>query len=169
MSKLVGLVRELGHYPVKGEISMKCKSSPEFPSYGPYGKRGGIKAFLPLTLEYCRRHGGFDDVVAICGPLTQGTQESVTPTSEKLVDGFVYLIQSGKRYKIGATADLASRSKAIAVQMPDPTKTVHVIRTDDPFGIEGYWHRRFAEKRVGGEWFELSRDEVAAFRRRKTM
>lgn len=81
--------------------------------------------------------------------------------------GFVYLLRSGKRYKIGRTNATGRRLRELAIQLPERPDTLHVIETDDTEGIEQYWHRRFSDKRQGGEWFSLSSDDVGAFKRRR--
>ena len=96
------------------------------------------------------------------------TAESAASTDTRCEFGYVYLIKSGKFYKIGMTNSIGRRKYEINLQLPEVATTIHVIQTDDPAGIEAYWHNRFAAKRKNGEWFELDRADVAAFKRRKS-
>ena len=167
---LAGFIRELGHFPVPNELRMKNRRGEGFPNARTFQRIGSKQEILSKIVALLKPKREWADVVGICEPLIEPGVSYTAPGAESSSkEGYVYLIQSGRRYKIGATNDLATRSQAIAVQMPDPTNTVHVIRTDDPFGIEAYWHKRFADNRTNGEWFELNRTQVAAFKRRRTM
>lgn len=102
------------------------------------------------------------DVAQMLGPA-----EADAPKNASTKEGIVYLIKFGSHFKIGRSDELGRRVKQIRVALPEAAVLVHSIRTDDPAGIEAYWHRRFGDRRANGEWFKLSATDVAAFKRRK--
>lgn len=76
-------------------------------------------------------------------------------------DGYVYLIQSPSgHYKIGRTSDPKDRMKTFNVKLPFEVEFICVIPTEDMYFLEKQLHRQFAAKRVNGEWFALSADDV---------
>jgi hypothetical protein len=79
------------------------------------------------------------------------------------------MVKHGSRpeYKIGKTLNPVRREGELRVQLPEQLRPVHYIATDDPSGVEAYWHNRFAPKRKEGEWFALSAQDVAAFKKWK--
>jgi len=76
-------------------------------------------------------------------------------------------MRSGRHYKIGRTISVGARERQLAIKIPVPPTTIHHIETDDPIGVEAYWHRRFADKRGEGERFDLSAEDISAFKRWK--
>ncbi len=168
-ASIVDLTRRLGRYPTWRDWSIERRSNATFPSVETVRRFGGTDAVRTIVVEYCR---GRED----CTDVWQLIQDSVSVGArspvETLTDsGFVYLIKSGHQYKIGKTKRLGQRSRQFAIQLPHPHVVIHKIDTDDITGIESYWHRRFADKRLGtSEWFALSAADVRAFqKRRKSM
>jgi hypothetical protein len=128
----------------------------------------------PLVRQYAKEHPEYEDVLDIL-PSTQISSDGSSPDASAATtkEGYVYMISikvgREKRYKIGKAVLVERRRDQIAPHLPEKEELAHVINTDDAYGIEGYWHRRFAEKRTNGEWFALSREDIQAFKKRKFM
>lgn len=90
-------------------------------------------------------------------------QEDSNNTGKEIL-GAVYLFKHGKYYKIGKTNDTVRRGNELKIQLPENLDLIHEIKTDDPSGIEAYWHRRFEAKRMNGEWFDLNSADIKAFK-----
>lgn len=171
LEKLTAFIRELGHFPVGNELKIKKRSDSQFPSANVFSRLGSRTQILSKVISHCKIMGGFDDVIAICEPLVNPMQTEKDNSRDEFEVGFVYLLKSGKHYKIGRSNAAGRRERELQIQLPEAANHVHVIRTDDPVGIEAYWHNRFAAKRVRkeAEWFNLDSSDVKTFRRRTFM
>ena len=168
IEKLAVFAKELGHFPVATELRMKARNDKSFPDQTTFQRGIGSKEqMVAKVADYCRSHEGFEAVLTILPKPNDVQIDNDSDAPEDL--GFVYLLKSGRFYKIGKSNACGRRERELAIQLPEKASIVHQIRTDDPLGIEGYWHRRFAAKRKNGEWFDLSASDVKAMRRRKFM
>lgn len=178
MERVISLIREISlnkeikKFPVQADFRMKSHNTKGFPCYKSFRRLGEKPAIAQKILNYCKDNPEYQDVIEICkGVLTQSQERKKEVDSEEAEPqfGFVYLMKSGRYYKIGRSDYVERRKYEIGIKLPEEPEIIHKIKTDDPGGIEAYWHKKFNDKRKGGEWFDLSSSDVKAFRRRKFM
>ena len=170
LSKYAEVCRYFGHVPSSGELRMYSRETVGFLSHNTFSKHFGRKEELIKALRHwAEKTKGNEDLLALLPEPTgsEGHAESPKPVNERPKEGYVYLLKSGNHYKIGRSDEIERRVKQITISLPEKVELIHTIRTDDPPGIEAYWHRRFAERRARGEWFKLTPSDVRAFKRRK--
>lgn len=92
------------------------------------------------------------------------TKRSIVPASRIPKPGYIYLLRAvspQSHYKIGLSKNPASRISHLGVTLPFPIEPTHQFPTNDMFAAESRLHQQYADKRVNGEWFELSGQDVA--------
>lgn len=168
--KMVLVIRKLGRYPTINEMRIEQVGNPDFP-YNAIKKRKW--EFVRDLVRYCAKKPGHDDILEICQPILEKLDEKekddVTNNSSSSV-GQVYLYKRGKHYKIGHSKDPVRRGKEIGLESPDILRLIHSFKTDDPSGVEAYWHKRFENKRwKETEFFSLNSQDIKAFKRWKKL
>ncbi len=169
LEKYAKLAQKLRSLPTNTDLRHQKSVGADIPNSKTYEVRFGSKLKLVSRLaDYCGGRIQFADVYDLCASYLSKSSDAVPV--EALPDaqmGYVYLFRMGKYCKIGVTSDLLRRGREIKTLLPEKCEVIHSFRTDDPTGIEAYWHRRFENKRREGEWFELTAKDVAAFKRRR--
>jgi hypothetical protein len=167
IEKVIGLMRKLGKFPTFREIKVEKSNDPEFPSNSAFSRLGSKEQLATKITEYCKDKDGYEDVIQFCNSIIGNSNESENHDESDIsqVVGSVYLFKHGKYYKIGKSNDTVRRGNELRIQLPENLDLIHEIKTDDPSGVEAYWHKRFDSKRMNGEWFDLSSSEIKAFKR----
>lgn len=167
MAGLIAACREYNRIPTGADLQILRRSNPLVPHPNVLKTHFGNRAGLITALaQFAADKPAYADIAAMLPEQSEASPETIG-RQRQAPEGFVYLIKSGEFYKVGRSDDLERRVKEIRIALPDKAELIHSIRTDDPPGIEAYWHRRFAERRANGEWFKLTSLDVAAFRKRK--
>lgn len=166
IDKFAKLVRELKRIPAYGDLRVKHASDPAYPDAATFARLGAKRALLTKLLEYAKEKK-YEDVMLLSETALENerTEDTNRKDENSIEIGSVYLLRSGKFYKIGRTNSMGRRHHEITILLPDGAELIHEIKTDDPSGIENYWHRRFEDKRKNGEWFDLKPSDVKAFKR----
>lgn len=134
------------------------------PSLGPAG------IVVGYGLEYYRQLGKEHPSIAVMASMLGMSSDLFRDTVKKLQaagfvtitdPGFVYLFESAHGYKIGKSKNVEARLRSLT--FPFEVTIRHRIFTRNYSSLERYFHRRFAEKRIRAEWFDLSESDVQEF------
>jgi hypothetical protein len=151
LEKLVVLTRKLGHIPTVGDLMLARRHDATYPSKDVFLRLGSRTQRIFGVIAFCEAHPGNDDVACMWRQVTSIEQqpEAEEVSSKAPSVGYVYLLKHGSRreYKIGMTTNPLRREGEVSIQLPDKLRPIHYIKTDDPGGVENYWHRRFSGKR----------------------
>ena len=181
IDNFIGLMRELGHFPISTELAKKRYQNPTFPNHMAFRARwGSPRQQAERIALYCESHTGYADILAMCKPvLTSQRFPAPSPMQPQQGTGYVCLVKVRKRwgtyYKLYRSIRRKYVNRYIGSQDGQPylkNGGVHFIRTDDPAGIHAYWCQRFASRRfhrLEGDCYRLTRAEIQAFKSRSVM
>lgn len=82
--------------------------------------------------------------------------------------GYIYLIcdPNQNTYKIGVTRNLVQdRIKKLQTGNASELHMIHTVKTEYPFRLETMLHNKFKDKKVNGEWYSLSQDDITNFKK----
>lgn len=160
LAGIAGVARQLGRIPAESDLRVYRASGRYLPGQKAFARHFGGKTGLLLALKRWATAGaGRADITAMLAQV----HEPCDPPPK--ITGAVYLMKFGRYFKIGCSATPEQRFNDLQRSLPERARLLHIIHTDDPYGIEAYWHRRFAQKCARGEWFCLASEDIAAFRR----
>lgn len=162
---ITDISKSLSRFPSSSDLKFELHRRPNCPDAKTVLAKWSMSQLADALADYADRNN--ENEVAAYARAYVPRRRSLRGEDDmsKSSVGYVYMQRHGADYKIGFTTSLNKRSRQIQIELPREIELVHSILTDDPKGIESYWHKRFAAKRTRGEWFKLTKEDVVAFKR----
>lgn len=159
LTRLAEIVRHFGKIPTSQEIYFYARRHPGVPSHSTFTTRFDSHRMM---FERLRRWAAEKPEMADIAQLCQvGLAAPLRPPAPNAV---VYLLRAGEYFKIGWAKQLERRIRNIQSCCPEVLELIHAIPAQDPITAEAQWHHRFRDKRIHGEWFKLTPEDIAEFR-----
>lgn len=159
LTRLAEIVRHFGKVPTSREIYFYARRHPGVPSASTFIARLGNRRILFERLRsWAAGRPDMEDVARFC----QERPPASLPA--EACDPVIYLLRAGEYFKIGWAKTLEKRIRDIQSCCPETLELIHAIPTEEPLATEAKWHHRFKDKRVRGEWFKLTPEDVTEFR-----
>ena len=123
------LLSTLERWPTENELRLAKKKNASIPSTRVFRRLSVDRNFLCKLETHC---SGIPVMASVSNVISDKLRESlkVELTSLSTV-GYVYMMRSGRSYKIGRTNSPARRHREVRLDLPEPTNLVHSIETDD--------------------------------------
>jgi hypothetical protein len=166
LQNVLEIAKSIRRFPTTTDLRFELHQRGSSPNYKTVLSRWSMADLAKALAEYAQSIGEEEIAGFARSYVPPRRKTSVIETDDTSpATGYVYMQRHGADYKIGFTTSLNKRGRQIQIELPQETELVHSILTDDPVGVEAYWHKRFAAKRTRGEWFKLTKADLAAFKR----
>ena len=76
------------------------------------------------------------------------------------IKGYIYLLKSRNLYKIGRAKDIRNRIKTYKTENPFGIEVIFQKKVNDYVGVETKLLKKFKDKQIRGEWFELDKKDI---------
>jgi hypothetical protein len=93
-----------------------------------------------------------------------GDMFRVGENKRKTTSGYIYFLKCQEYVKIGISKNPIERVEQVSLLLPFEITLLHVVRSKDIYTTEKEFHNYFSNKRVNGEWFKLSDEDVNVIR-----
>ena len=91
LRKCAELALELGRIPVRGDLKLKRRQDPDFPSWNTFDRLGTKAGLVKELAEFCRTASGFDAVRVWCEERLQPVAGDVVQKARRHEDAIGYV------------------------------------------------------------------------------